>query len=161
MRDKQNLWQSLTVLCPKSPDDARIIHLSVHPSAWTGTPPATPQSHSGIATASQAQPGSQSAGRRDARSQPVPQTAGTLPHPLIVLKHAEAIHILTHGCFPTPRPELSSVPQMRSLAITTLQAYGYSWPTIFDEEYPPASEATEGVKYEPVTIEYVSSLSFQ
>ena len=34
--------------------------------------------------------------------------------------------------------------------------WGYAWPSVFDEEYPPAEEESAGVKYEHVTIEWVS-----
>jgi hypothetical protein len=43
----------------------------------------------------------------------------------------------------------------RSLAIQTVERYGWTWPAILDEEFPDSTPG--GLKYERVTIEFVIS----
>lgn len=40
----------------------------------------------------------------------------------------------------------------RNLAVQLMTMWGYAWPTVLDEEYPPPQDESAGIKYEPVTI---------
>ncbi|KAJ3542874.1 hypothetical protein NM688_g5926 [Phlebia brevispora] len=143
----------------KSADDARTIHLSVHPSAWTGAAPSVPHTP---ATHSAAQPShipARQTVRRQGYADVAPQYVGSIPL-YIIKKHTDALHALTHGHVPRSSSNTSENPLLRSQAVGAVQAAGWSWPTILDEPYPPSSQATEGVKYETVTIEYALSCSF-
>jgi hypothetical protein len=46
--------------------------------------------------------------------------------------------------------------ESKNLAKQLMTQWGYQWPSVFDEEYPPAQDEAAGIKYEPVTIEWVS-----
>ena len=142
---------SLTPACYQSADDARIIHLSIHPSAWNGSPPASLLSRTARSSASATQGSSHRSVRREARAQAVPQASYTGPLPYIMHKHLDAIHALLHGCLPSGQQ--SDMSQIRPAAMYSVQAYGWSWPTVLDEEYPPPSDPATGVKYEPVMLE--------
>lgn len=41
----------------------------------------------------------------------------------------------------------------RMSAMDVLMSYGYSWPSLLDDEYPSSNDAEEGVKYVDVVIE--------
>lgn len=148
----------LTSCDPQSPSDARIVHLAVHPSAWT-TSPTTP-AQPAAASSSDAQP--------PAASRPTSRTAPSRTQPQAVLsyppvplafithKHNTAIQVLTNGQLPQPTSDTPELQRARALAILTVNANGFTWPTIFDQEYPTSSGSGEGVKYEQVVIECVS-----
>ena len=46
--------------------------------------------------------------------------------------------------------------ESKNLAKQLMTQWGYQWPSVFDEEYPPAQDESAGIKYEPATIEWVS-----
>ncbi|KAH9951848.1 hypothetical protein B0H21DRAFT_874422 [Amylocystis lapponica] len=135
----ENIW--------KSPDDSRIIHLAVHPSAWTGSPPGSTITP----------PDAQSPSRTSLpphttqpplvhRSQPS-LYASPLTH--VIVKHNIALGVLTTGPVAGNPPESES---WRTLAVDTLRSHGWAWPAILDEEYPLPGNYGEGVKYERVTL---------
>lgn len=139
----------------QTPSDPRIIHLAVHPSAWTSSPgdtaqptptlsglpqvPAVPHTTPGASTSSRAQ-------------QPASRSVSL---PFIVQKHSAALHVLTHGQLPSPPADPAAAREARSYAAGALYAHGWSWPAVLDEEYPLATGSAGGVKYESVVIEYV------
>ena len=146
----------------QSPDDAYIVHLSVHPSAWMGTPPTqqrpTPptslqagqqqgssvpplQPHPSQTAAPRAQPNVQ-------RAVPLPTA---LPLEFIENKHNIAIHVLTEGYVPTSILPLATAAN-RAHAQNVLEMNGYSWPSLLDETYPPATERDRGVRYRQVLV---------
>ncbi|PSR71828.1 hypothetical protein PHLCEN_2v12329 [Hermanssonia centrifuga] len=129
----------------KSRDDARIVHLSVHPSAWTTSPPIAPEARPAVVVSQSQQPILR-------RSQPAPQSAGSSLI-YIVQKHNNAIHVLTHGHVPSSSSEPADPSQHRSFAVGVLQSCGWLWPAILDEEYPPASGPEEGLRYERIIVE--------
>lgn len=144
---------SLTPVC-QSADDARIVHLSVHPSAWNGAPPESPSPRIGRASTSSTQGLSQRSMRREARAQVLPQAGYTTgPLAFIVQKHMEAIHALMQGCLPPASTQQVDMSQPRLAAVYGVQAYGWSWPSVFDEEYPTPSDPSAGVKYEQIALE--------
>ena len=80
------------------------------------------------------------------------------PHPLsyILFKHQSALSALSSGMISPTMPIAHEA--SRSLAIQVVEGNGWMWPTILDTEFPPATEG--GLKYERVTIEFVSMYSF-
>jgi hypothetical protein len=46
------------------------------------------------------------------------------------------------------------------MAKQLMTQWGYAWPSVFDDEYPPEEDESAGIKYEQVTIGWVSQ-SFQ
>lgn len=80
-----------------------------------------------------------------------------MPLGYILSKHNTAIHVLTNNALPTPNAQglPRADPTSRAYATHVLQMYGYSWPSVLDDEYPSAP-AGQGVKYEQVTLESVT-----
>ncbi|KAK7695537.1 hypothetical protein QCA50_000173 [Cerrena zonata] len=162
----QNVWSS--------PDDSRVLHLAVHPSAWTGTPPLAPQSSQSRTTplmtpsqspqivyppmptvpppTPQPRPLSQQPATQLTYRSLVPPPAGT-PLTYVVHLHNNAVHVLTTGRLPSNPPEPSQLTTSRMLAVSTLQSQGWFWPPQLDEEYPSYDGASTGVRYERVIIE--------
>ncbi|KAI0091887.1 hypothetical protein BDY19DRAFT_566084 [Irpex rosettiformis] len=150
----------------KSPSDARIVHLSVHPSAWIGIPPTQerPSSSSVSQTVQQVQtpvpppfqPTSSQATAPRAQLQPQPMMTPPAPLPLEFIrnKHNTATHVLTYGHLPTWQSHMvpRANPATRAHAQNVLQMYGYSWPFTLDEEYPPSTDTDQGVRYEQVVV---------
>ncbi|KAF9815557.1 hypothetical protein IEO21_04557 [Rhodonia placenta] len=139
----------------KSSDDARIVHLAVHPSAWTSTPPAA---------VSSSNPSSSTQSSASAHAVPTPTTqryrvqaplsppeASPLRH--VGEKHQQALHILMGGNTGSAPTVPADNEHRRSVAINTLRSHGWSWPSILDEEYPANEAAGEGVKYERVVMD--------
>ncbi|THH33647.1 hypothetical protein EUX98_g522 [Antrodiella citrinella] len=149
----EEIWKSLV--------DTPVVHLSVHPSAWTTTPPlaAGQQVAATVADtipASSMQPAAAS----------VTTTPGSvfypfpgLPLPAIAHHHNIALHTLMRGSRPTSVPDATSYTEARSFATSVLHAYGIRWPSVLDQEYPPFDASVEGVKYEQVYIDNTSFLS--
>ncbi|GJE84473.1 hypothetical protein PsYK624_005490 [Phanerochaete sordida] len=135
----------------KSPNDARIVHLAVHPTAWTTPPTAAslstpPANDSEIPMAGQSTPQP-----TPTRGQPV--LPPSIPLSFIVQKHESAIHVLTHGRLPNLSQDTIDTRRARSLAAGALAAQGWAWPAILDEEYPAPSDTSEGVKYERAVLD--------
>ena len=69
----------------------------------------------------------------------------------VCYKHARAMHVLVRG---TDRGDDDSGPRAitwRAAAVEMLRQYGWAWPSLLDEDYPP--ETPGGLKYEPTTVE--------
>ena len=142
--------------------DTPVVHLSVHPSAWTNTFSAasspqssdpTPFEHRSPQPLTQRTPGSTTSGPTSSAFHFTPG----LPLSFITHHHTLAMHTLIHGRPPLPiAPDLVEYALARSFAQTVLQVHGMAWPRIQDEEYPPVDDSIEGVKYEQVVIERVS-----
>jgi hypothetical protein len=49
-------------------------------------------------------------------------------------------------------PPPAGLAESRNLAVQLMTMWGYAWPTVLDEEYPPPQDESAGIKYEPVTI---------
>ncbi|OCH90729.1 hypothetical protein OBBRIDRAFT_887520 [Obba rivulosa] len=132
-----------------SPDGSHVVHLAVHPSAWSSAPPTIPASSSTPATPSSSQSTSQSSASRQHQL----SVYGSHPLSYIMFRHHGALHVLVHGSYPDSGANLRELEPWRSIAIETLRSWGWSWPTIVDEEYPPAGDWSGGVKYDRVTID--------
>ncbi|KAF8897401.1 hypothetical protein BD779DRAFT_1490613 [Infundibulicybe gibba] len=130
----------------KSIDEPHIIHLAVHPSAWTSTPPEIPQ----VAPVPSIPP-------MPLEQPPTPRPyqnhqsfPAAQPQPLsyIIYLHRNALLVLTGG-----KIEQSSEPMgiSRARAVQIVERQGWSWPTILDDEFPPAADG--GLRYERVSLD--------
>ncbi|KAJ6629129.1 hypothetical protein B0H10DRAFT_25296 [Mycena sp. CBHHK59/15] len=147
----QELWQS--------PNEPRIVHLAVHPSAWSATPPDIPQPPL-VAPLPLPTPSPSPLPPSPFISQafpPRPLQSGLPPptHPLafVSMKHQHALNALQQVRSPPPEIDIAAA---RFFAIQTVERQGWSWPSILDEEFPPTT--TGGLKYERVAIEGQSYL---
>ena len=73
----------------------------------------------------------------------------------VAYQHLCAASVLRSGRLPEDSPP-SGLPESKNLAKQLMTQWGYQWPSVFDEEYPPRQDESAGIKYEPVTIESVS-----
>ncbi|KAH0587311.1 hypothetical protein H2248_006113 [Termitomyces sp. 'cryptogamus'] len=148
-----DLWKS---------DEPRIVHLAVHPSAWSSPPPEIPQT-----TQLPTQLPTQSEPTHNMPPLPPPRrtrhshsTAFPIihaPHPLsyILFKHQSALSALSSHMISPTRPIDQDA--SRSLAMQVVEGNGWMWPTILDTEFPAATEG--GLKYERVTVNGQNFLS--
>lgn len=70
----------------------------------------------------------------------------------IAFQHLRAAMVLRRG-HGNEDPPPSGLAESRNLAVHLMTIWGYAWPTILDEEYPPPQDESAGIKYEPVKIE--------
>ncbi|TRM67938.1 hypothetical protein BD626DRAFT_424429 [Schizophyllum amplum] len=142
----------------KSPDQMRVVHLAVHPSAWSGAPPQT----SGSAPT-------------PTRAAPLIPSLPHLPNPpindsstatgldesahekvvleYVLIKHREALAALTNQLEP-PRRAVAETSNMRDMAKHYIETrHSIAWPTIVDEPLPESTN--EGVAYEHTVIDGV------
>ena len=49
-------------------------------------------------------------------------------------------------------PPPTGIAESRNLAVQLMTMWGYSWPTVLDDEYPLPQDESAGIKYEPVSI---------
>lgn len=136
-----NLWKA----------EPRIVHLAVHPSAWSSAPPAIPQP----------EPQSPTLTPSPMPSRSSPYTFSTPPTPalrnplaFVEYKHQTALSFLSPSI--SPPDELQFPQASRSAAISALGKMGWLWPDIFDEQFPTA--AAGGAVYEVVVIDGQSYL---
>ncbi|OSC98659.1 hypothetical protein PYCCODRAFT_1438996 [Trametes coccinea BRFM310] len=157
----------------KSPDDSRVVHLAVHPSAWTSAPPSLPSAPSAPSpapqptptpshrpTASQARqpsyPASYASGHPGPTSAP---TSSFPPLAYIQYLHNFALCVLSGGAVALPpQPPTSELEAWRRAAMDVYRNRGWTWPAVFDKPFPSGSPE-EGAVYEAVTIEGLPYLS--
>jgi hypothetical protein len=73
----------------------------------------------------------------------------------VAYQHLCAASVLRSGRLPEDsRP--SGLAESKNFAKQLVAQCGYQWPPAFDEEYPRTQDEAAGIKYEPVTIEWVS-----
>ncbi|CCM04861.1 uncharacterized protein FIBRA_07054 [Fibroporia radiculosa] len=140
----------------KSPDDARILHLAVHPSAWTSNPPSL-SSSSPMFPASSAQiptsvrPASEQAFSQYLRAHtPLLASSSNMSLNYVNWKHHVALQTLLNGVSTLDTARMTDPDWWRSVAVQHLHLCGWSWPSVLDEEYPSAENSGEGLKYEQV-----------
>lgn len=150
-----------------SSSDSRILHLAVHPSAWTTEPPPVPPLptiENTIPNISNAASSAHSSGvaahsldslvrpLRKSYDSPVPLRSLPMgehrPLPYIVLLHKNALEALKSS-HPQPIPTWHD--DMRSGTVAALRALGWEWPAILDAPYPEHS-ADPGLLYDAVGI---------
>ncbi|KAL1681682.1 hypothetical protein EV122DRAFT_260670 [Schizophyllum commune] len=146
----------------KSPDHMRVVHLAVHPSAWTGAPPRTTQAsaanpipaptnvfaHASIPHARRTIPTWPSG---DAEADSRAYSKAALEY--VYIKHREALSALTgQPVMPLP-PNLLD---LRPMAKSCLESrHGLKWPSILDEPLPDVDGEGEGVVYDRTVIDGV------
>ncbi|KAG6837961.1 hypothetical protein H0H93_008355 [Arthromyces matolae] len=125
----------------KLPDELRTVHLAVHSSAWTSTPPEIPT----IPTPSRNMP---APSQRRTRRTAVPNIQA--PHPLsyILFLHQMALASLSAEMIPPASPVYQDT--ARSLALQVVQGHGWEWPAILDQPFPLAVGG--GLQYQRVTL---------
>jgi hypothetical protein len=69
----------------------------------------------------------------------------------VAFQHLRAAMVLRRG-HGNEDPPPAGLAESRNLAVQLMTIWGYAWPTILDEEYPPPQDESAGIKYEPVTI---------
>ncbi|PPQ77371.1 hypothetical protein CVT25_010953 [Psilocybe cyanescens] len=144
-----NLWKN----------EPRIVHLAVHPSAWSSLPPvvqphtqplAQPQPTPTVPTQHTLSP--TPAPTRWAFATPLqhlvnsPQPPPRSPAAYVLYQHQKALACLCSGITPPPPNVYESTSAARAVAVQMLERSGFIWPAILDEAYPPPSE-TKGVEY--------------
>ncbi|KAF9263541.1 hypothetical protein L218DRAFT_901729 [Marasmius fiardii PR-910] len=159
----------------KSPDEPRIVHLSVHPSAWTSKPP-TPSTSSSTANPQIREQSIYSTNSTyttmpftssfiSSLQNPAPTRTIPLPssqhHPLtyVLQKHQHALGFLTKGKSNHVEPSLD-MGTLRARAIQFVESHGHQWPSILDEPFPSTTDAG-GVVYEHTVIDGKSYLSLK
>ncbi|KAG7097115.1 hypothetical protein E1B28_004493 [Marasmius oreades] len=146
----------------KSPDEPRIIHLSVHPSAWTSHPPTASTSSTTGQPQLREQPTHPAymttpVSSSSMFSQQNPTHTRTTPssfsqsHPLayVLQKHHHALGFLTKG--KSNHIELSEIDALRTKAVRFVEVHGYQWPSILDEPFPSTTDGG-GILYEHTVI---------
>jgi hypothetical protein len=139
----------------QSPDELRIVHLAVHPSAWSSVPPDIPQGAPARSATPLPRPMPQNP--PEIRVSPATNPPPLIPqptHPLafVLLKHQSALRALTHEAV-GHIIDIADLEASRSAAVRAVEAHGWAWPLILDEQFPAAT--TGGLMYERVTIEFV------
>ncbi|EIN10587.1 hypothetical protein PUNSTDRAFT_84757 [Punctularia strigosozonata HHB-11173 SS5] len=143
----------------KSSDESRVLHLAVHPSAWTTKPP-TISSPAAPDIASALQQAAEMPSLSSQQSYPStpayqPGSFATLGHnPLtyVIFRHNNALLALMQEPL-VPMTGSAEERQLRTMAVEAVQKYGFVWPSILDEEFPAPSNETNGLKYERTTIQ--------
>ncbi|KAF8076239.1 hypothetical protein FPV67DRAFT_1617862 [Lyophyllum atratum] len=145
----------------KSPDEPRIVHLAVHPSAWSSSPPEIPPpARAPTPPPSMPLLAPQNLAPPRPRMHPTPTVAAAAantPHPLayVLFKHQAALAALSSD---TPvQTSNGDQTALRTLSVQAVERHGWMWPAILDAEFPPSSEG--GLKYERVSIEGQNFLS--
>ncbi|KAK7470801.1 hypothetical protein VKT23_002219 [Stygiomarasmius scandens] len=139
-----------------SADESRIVHLSVHPSAWSSDPPnhnkeplTTVQAPAPIHTIPTAS--------RIPRSAPIPPSQSASLPAYILAKHRNALSVLMQQ--PGIQDVSNQSTEARTAAVQFVERRGYVWPTILDEQYPPPEAG--GLKYDITVIDGQSYLRLQ
>ncbi|KAJ3892937.1 hypothetical protein GG344DRAFT_44340 [Lentinula edodes] len=136
----------------------RIVHLSVHPSAWTGKPPVISAAREIVAEKDDVVNKLRAAAAvtfesstTTSNSAPTVTTAPSAPPPALpaylISTHRKALSALTDLEGFTPEAFTSSDNE-KETAIRFVNAHGYSWPAILDEGYPSTdADSEKGVRY--------------
>ncbi|KAJ6539211.1 hypothetical protein B0H19DRAFT_1177720 [Mycena capillaripes] len=143
----QELWQS--------PNEPHIVHLAVHPSAWSSTPPDIPQPPP-VAAPSPVSLPSLSPFLSPTFAPRPSLFAATNPFAYVLARHQQALNALEQ--LRVAHLETDTL-ATRFSAVQALERHGWSWPSILDDEFPPATEG--GVKYERVILEGQSYLQLR
>ncbi|KAI0722211.1 hypothetical protein C8T65DRAFT_628592 [Cerioporus squamosus] len=134
------------------PEDSRVIHLAVHPSAWTSAPPkafvpAPTSSPVPESRPTPTQPPTSITGSSCVLSCPFPSVA------YIQYMHNLALGVLSAGAVALPtQPSINELETWRAAAQALYRSKGWSWPSVFDEPFPSGS-GEQGAVYQTVTIE--------
>ena len=141
---------------PQSSDDIQVIHLAVHPSAWTSSPPnigptePTPSSPLPRAAPQPAQP-------RHSHPSELPSISNAPPSlpsfAYMHYLHSLSLSVLSGGSVPLPTvPTVNELEIWRSAAQELYHSRAWPWPSIYDEPFPSGSPEP-GATYQAVTLE--------
>jgi hypothetical protein len=70
----------------------------------------------------------------------------------VAYQHMCAATVLRFG-HTVEDPPPTGLADSKHLAMQLMTQWGYAWPSVFDEEYPPLQDESAGIKYESVTLE--------
>ncbi|KAL4075988.1 hypothetical protein J3A83DRAFT_2096177 [Scleroderma citrinum] len=150
------LWSSM--------DEQRILHLSVQPSAWTGTPPGSRGTSPSSPSVPPPHPDSSNPPSIPPECSGTQPSTGLIPDETLAFvrhKHWQALHILSNFKV-CPPAELADTSTKRSAAKLLLERRGYAWPTILDSDYPPCTPTLQDhVDYDIVTLSDQSYLALR
>ena len=150
----------------QSPEDIQVIHLAVHPSAWTSSPPRVLQTEPS-ATLQSSPAALQGPPRRVPMPSPprMPPLSHASPTPLPSLAYLHYLHslslsVLSGGSIELPTvPTVNELESWRASAQDLYRSRSWPWPAIYDEPFPSGSPEP-GAIYQAVTLEYVSPVFF-
>ncbi|KAF9534157.1 hypothetical protein CPB83DRAFT_781454 [Crepidotus variabilis] len=129
--------------------EPRIVHLAVHPSAWTSTPPEIP----GAPISPSVTLPTLSSTFSVIPDTPPPTADGPLhDRPMmtyIIHQHQQALSSLSASVEPPKALEFANT--WRMVSRDGLEHHGWTWPAVLDEDFPTLSEG--GLKYETATID--------
>ncbi|EJF62839.1 hypothetical protein DICSQDRAFT_135104 [Dichomitus squalens LYAD-421 SS1] len=153
----------------KSPEDSRVVHLAVHPSAWSSAPPPLP-SAAAAPSSTHAASFTNTPRSRTSAGQPTPTPASwqaplSQPYPFFHLPssfspvayiqhlHNTALGVLSAGGITLPAPPaINDIETWRIAARDLYHAQGWTWPDVFEQPFP-SGNSQGGAVYEAVTLE--------
>lgn len=133
----------------------RTVHLAVHPSAWTATPPSSPlRSTINLPATSPSTSFSSVASAPPSNEPPLPLSLqlSSLPTEFITHIHANALRVLS-GQPVVPWAGPSELAHARRVARTVIKYAGLGWAPALEEELPQEQEVGPGLQYTSVVIE--------
>ncbi|KAH7924044.1 hypothetical protein BV22DRAFT_1113041 [Leucogyrophana mollusca] len=140
----------------KSPEEQRIVHLAVHPSAWTAAPPTvdipaiTPLPVYREFKRPEPAPAPAPAPRTDDPAPAPSQTGQTFP--FIAFRHQNALLALTHDT-PLAPSSPAALDAARLATQKAVEQQGYVWPDVLDDDFPVyRPEAGQGLAYERIAM---------
>lgn len=139
--------------------EPRVVHLAVHPAAWTTTPPPSPRrTATGLPAVSSASISiAPIAAGPPSNEPPLPLTLqlSSLPTEFITHIHANALRILS-GQTAMPWPGPNDVSHARRVTRTVIKYAGLGWPPILEEDLTFDIEPGKGLQYTSVVVECVT-----
>ncbi|KZT72723.1 hypothetical protein DAEQUDRAFT_685893 [Daedalea quercina L-15889] len=154
----------------KKLDEVHVLHLSVHPSAWTDGTPTLPSSSSQPAptplTVPLAMPGPLPVSVPFSYPITPPVASPSMADPTMLAyttlgyvyyKHASALSVFMNGTDRIEGANVGDTQRWRAVAIEMLGHHGWAWPALLDEEYPQPTSG--GLKYERTTVDGLPYLS--
>ncbi|KAF8332692.1 uncharacterized protein EI90DRAFT_3288897 [Cantharellus anzutake] len=144
--------------------NTRTIHLAVHPSAWTATPPPSPKRPSAVL------PGTSSSVVFPSVASPAPAPPSTepplplslqlssLPTEFITHMHANALRILS-GQPAISWPGPSELAHARRVTRTVIKYAGLGWASALEQDLPTDIVPTAGLQYTTVIVDNLPFLA--
>ena len=160
------LWSRVNTVTTwglQSEEEVKVVHMAVHPTAWTAPPDSVLPSRSTLLPSPMAESmppavsPSQSYFYSPLTRNSIPTSANMLslsfrPPLYVFSKHSDALSILTYGRL-SDHPRFPRGSVAWTMAVQSVERSGYIWPDTLDEEFPTNLDGDPGVSYERVTIE--------
>ncbi|KIJ70243.1 hypothetical protein HYDPIDRAFT_78979 [Hydnomerulius pinastri MD-312] len=153
--------ERISELWPSS-DEQRIVHLSVRPPAWTGSPPGSnTASSSSVAQTplvTESAP-AVSSGQQVSPSSPPQSSVPNDTLAFVRYMHHQALSCVSNSKLAPPkRPD--DLATKRATTKLALEQQGYIWPDVLDAAFPMADPSSpSGLSYDVATIDGQSYLS--